>query len=440
MMQTHPSHAFQHSAPRALACCLVFICLQAMPYRAFAQGIGGGANYSIFGLGDTRESLGAAFEGMGGVGIAVTSPTAVNLSNPAAWSHLTSTRFQTGFTFRQFNVSNGISTTSQNNGEIQGFAAGFSIDTTLGLSAGFGITPASHVSYAFTSAQNLISTRSVGRGGMSQAFLGAALSPFKGLQLGASANYLFGTISDTDSLAALDASVIGSANNISRKDALSGLSATFGAQYTGLPNWSFGLMATVSGPLTVKRERTLRFIGQGTAPFPTTTGTTTAVPVSLPDINDTSQFQTAMPLTLGFGIGHKIGRVWLYADAVTKDFASLSYRTDAGNVAFRRSNRLSVGVSYTGNPEFGASFMDAITYNAGFSYHQQYYRVNGVDINEISGSIGFGIPVTRRSTLDVAAIGGVRGTTESGLVRELFAKFSFTVNIGEIWFQPFFRE
>jgi hypothetical protein len=148
-----------------------------------------------------------------------------------------------------------------------------------------------------------------------------------------------------------------------------------------------------------------------------------------------------MPITLGVGVGHKIGRVWLYADAVTKDFSSFSYRTEAGNVSFRRSNRISVGFSYTGNPEFGTSFFDGITYNAGFSYHQQYLRVNGVDINEISGSIGFGIPITRRSTLDVAAIGGMRGGTDNGLVREMFAKFSFTVNIGEVWFQPlFFRE
>jgi hypothetical protein len=409
----------------ALALICAVFCVQAIelfcPETAQAQGIGGGANYSLFGLGDTRESLGGAYEGMGDVGIGVVSPVLINRSNPAAWSHLMLTRFQTGFTFRQNNVASSSAVTNQNNGEPQGFAVGFSIDTTLGWAASFGVMPLTHVSYAFTRESGSLTTRYTGKGGMSEAYLGVAFRPVKHLSVGVQAAYYFGTITGASSIINSDPTIPSSLNNLTQTDGLNGFGATLGVQYTGLEDWSFGATATYVAPLTINRSRDFRYLSQ-------------------PDEIERDTLQTPMPLTLGVGIGRRFGRVNLYIDAVTRDFSTLTYRTEGGAVSFRRSNRVSIGALYNGNVDYPESFFDAMSYTVGASYHQQYYQVNGVGVNEIYGSVGVGVPITRRTMVNVSATGGVRGSIDAGLLRETFGRFSFSVNIGELWFQPFYRE
>jgi hypothetical protein len=393
----------------------------AVPQAAQAQGIGGGGNYSIFGLGDTRESLGGALEGMGDVSIAVVSPSIVNRNNPASLTHLKLSRFQAGFTFRQNNVASSSSVTNQNNGEPQGLNIGFSIDTTLGWGASFGVAPLTNVSYGFTREVGTTTTRYTGKGGMSEAYLGLGFRPVKHLSIGAQAAYYFGTITAASSLINNDNTTPNSLNNLAQTDGLSGFGLTLGAQYTGVEDWTFGAVATLASQLTVQRAREYRYVSQ-------------------PDEILLDTLRTALPLTLGVGVGRRFGRTNVYLDAVTRDFTTLQYRTETGSVAFRRSNRVSLGVLYNGNEDFPTSFFDAMSYSAGVGYHQLYYQVRGVGIDEFYGSVGVGIPITRRTVLNLAATGGVRGTTNNGLLRETFGRFSFSVNIGEIWFQPFYRE
>jgi len=413
--------------PRLLDCrglCLVWIvwcCVSVgKAPTLLAQGIGGGANYSLLGIGDIRESLGATFEGMGGTAIGVTSPAALNFSNPAAWSYLRSTRFQTGFTFRQHIVTSSNGAARQNNGDAQGFAVGFSIDTSFGMSASFGLIPISHVNYAFAQQQALYSTRYVGRGGLSQVYLGASVQPFKNLAVGVSAGYNFGAIVSADSITFNDGTFISTANATTITDALSGVSVNSGLQFTGLENWTFGIIAGVSSPLSIRREVAYRYIAGV-------------------DSVEISTSSTVMPLVLGIGISHTAGRMTLALDAVTKDFSGFSYRAQSIG-QFRRSNRVSVGVSYSGSADYNATFFEQISYNFGAGYHQQYYQLGSTGIDEVYGAFGMDIPLTRRSYIGVSVTAGSRGTTDNGLVRELFGKASFTVNIGEIWFQPFFKE
>ncbi len=105
------------------------LCLTS-PSQLRAQG---GSNYSIFGIGDLRQTLGASYDGLAGTQIAVWSDYAINLANPAAWGAVKSTRIQGGFRFNQQSVSNGSITSDQNNGKLEGMATIFSIDTALGI-------------------------------------------------------------------------------------------------------------------------------------------------------------------------------------------------------------------------------------------------------------------------------------------------------------------
>ena len=116
----------------------------------------GGSNYTMFGIGDLRNTLGASYDGLGGTQIAVPSDYAVNFVNPAAWGIVKTTRFQGGFRFNQQSVTNGSSTIGQNNGKLEGIAAIFSIDTSLGIAASFGFYPYSSVNYSLTTPTSIV--------------------------------------------------------------------------------------------------------------------------------------------------------------------------------------------------------------------------------------------------------------------------------------------
>ncbi len=385
----------------------------------------GGSNYSAFGFGDILESYGATFDAVGGTAIGATSPFAVNLANPAAWNAVRSTRFQTGFTFRQFLNTDAQGTTAQNGGYLQGFSAVFSIDTTRGISAGFGIVPKSNVQYAYRVIQNAddpnrtTSTFFRGTGGMTALYLGGAFQILPKLHLGVMAEYNFGNLEAnvqtdaTSSLAQSRTIII---------DALSGGYGKLGLQYVGIPNLTIGLTAAAGVPMLVNRSANYKFSG------------------ALRDTTVNEQLEAAMPVEFGLGLGYTINRVTLLADVCTKDFSALNYRVRRDDLVFRRSNRVSAGVSIAGSTDYTASFLETLGYSFGAGYHQQYLQFGDVGINELYGSFGVQLPVARRVIFDLAVTGGTRGTNTRGLSQELFARFSFSVNVGEIWFQPLFRE
>jgi hypothetical protein len=390
---------------------------------AFAQP--GGSSYSVFGLGDIIESHSAAFDGTGGASLGSTSEYAVNGMNPAAWNAPRSTRFQVGFSFRQFINSNANGLTSaQNGGFLQGFSSVFAIDTVRGISAGFGVVPQSNVQYAYRVNQvfgsNETSTLFRGLGGLTGLYLGGAYQIAPKLHLGLVGQYNFGTI---ESEVRTEATQTLNEGRTVVTDVYSGASGRLGLQFSGIQNLTIGAVFGLSTPLNVFSQRQYTFSA------------------FVPDSVDTQKIATQMPLELGLGIEYRMGRFTLLADAISKDFSAFNYRTKGrSDVAFRRSNRFSIGLSFTGENTYSATFLQTLGYSIGAGYHQQYYQIAGRGIDEIYGSVGIQIPVARRVFFDLAATIGVRGTTDNNLLRETFGRFTFSVNVGEIWFQPFLRE
>lgn len=385
----------------------------------------GGSNYSAFGFGDIIESHSAAFDAVGGTAIGATSPYAINLANPAAWNAPRSTRFQTGFAFRQFLVSDAQGSVAQNGGYLQGFSALFAIDTLRGISASFGIIPISNVQYSYRLTQpsddpNLAtSTLYKGSGGVSALYLGGAYQVLPKLHLGLMAQYNFGNI---EMSALTDATPYLSQGQTIVSDGFNGGYGKLGLQFTGVPNLTIGLVAGAGLPMTVIRSSQYKFSS------------------GLRDSTQLDTFATRPPLELGLGLAYTINRTTLLADVSTKDFSSITYRTRRPDVSFRRATRISAGVNIAGSPDYSASFFEALGYSFGAGYHQQYYQIGDVGINEVYGSVGIQFPVARRVFFDFAFTGGIRGTTANKLSQELFGRLTFSVNVGEIWFQPLFRE
>ncbi len=408
-----------------LACALV-LCLTS-PSLLRAQG---GSNYSIFGIGDLRQTLGASFDGIAGTQLAVRSDYAVNLANPAAWGAVKSTRIQGGFRFNQQSVSNGSSTSSQNNGKLEGMATIFSIDTALGIGASLGFYPFSSVNYALTTPVTVTTgdgrtingeIDATGKGGLTAGYLGGSVRLADNLSFGISGVALFGTVSSVLQTVLYSSESYNSINQ--SNDDFRGYGLKLGWMYSPFQNFTLGLAGSVYSDMNGSSE--LRYSTIGTAELAS-------------DTTYESKFTTPMPSSLGIGASYKSGKFMFAADAELQDFSSFTYRS--GRETFRSTMRASFGVTRLASFAPGTAFSDRVAFSLGGGYQQLYYTINGTPINEYYGSFGMQIPLGNGAMLDGAAMGGMRGTTGNGLVQELFGRFSVTISIGEIWFKPFPRD
>jgi hypothetical protein len=396
---------------------------------AFAQG---GSNYSAFGIGDIRYNAGAAYDAIGGTSIAVPAPRGINLINPAAWAFAQSTRLQVGYRFNQNLITDSETSTAQNNGKIDGILGIFSIDTTRGISASFGIQPYSSVNYLSATNFSVEADTSVkgkrelgGSGGLSTAYLGGSYIPFKDLAIGASIFAVFGTITSTTRTSIITQNYSNSTNE--RKDGLRGAGARFGAIYSVTPDFRLGASAAFFSDLDV--TSTLTYYSS-----------TTSANILNPDTAFVSKSTLSIPAEFGIGASFLTGKFLFSADAQMQDFSNgFSYRTQGTQTSFRRALRLSAGISRLGNMRAGSSYFDKVTYGIGGGFQQLYYEVKGEAIDEMYGSFGLQMPIAGAAELDAAITGGTRGTINAGLVNELFMRLSFSVSIGETWFRPFAR-
>ncbi len=389
---------------------------------AFAQG---GSNYSAFGLGDLHGSVSAAYEGLGGASIAVPSRYALGGVNPATWSFISTTRLQTGFSLRQAHITTDNASIDQNSGKLQGIAGVFAVDTALGISFGFGLKPFSTISYMMERPTSLtvdgstLSATSLyeGKGGLTTAYFGGTFRPIEDVTLGITALYHFGKLTSTITTDFDDSDYLSAA--LQSNDGLSGSGFNIGAIYSGIPNLYIGAVVTANLPLSITTED--RYASSVSAD--TTIETTS---------------ETDMPLSIGVGASYVTGKFLITGEFTTADFSKLALRKPAF-VSFRRTNSISVGASKLSDTK-ASSFLDRCAYNFGAGFNQQYYVVNNQNIDEMYASFGIQAPVARNTYIDAAITGGMRGTTNSGLMQELFARLSFTISIGETWFQPFKRD
>ncbi len=389
----------------------------------------GGSNYTMFGIGDLRNTLGASYDGLGGTQIAVPSDYAVNFVNPAAWGIVKTTRFQGGFRFNQQSVTNGSSTIGQNNGKLEGIAAIFSIDTSLGIAASFGFYPYSSVNYSLTTPTSIVANGNTiggeidasGAGGITAGYIGGAFKIVDNLSFGVAAVGLFGkTNSIIETILYTSESYI-SINQ--RNDNFKGSGFKAGLLYTPLDNFKIGLAMSSYASLHGTSE--LRY-------------STLSSSETSSDTTIKQDFSTPMPTSIGVGASYKSGKFLFALDGEMQDFSSFNYRP--GKAQFRTAQRLSFGISRLASFAPGTAFADRIAFNIGGGYNQLYYTLNGAGINEYFASFGMQIPVGGTAMMDCAVTGGTRGATGNGLVQEMFGRFSVTIGIGETWFKPFVRE
>lgn len=398
--------------------------------------------YSQYGLGLLNEQSSGFNRGMNGLGLAFREHNQVNYINPASYSALDSLTFifDAGLSGQITNFNENGHKINANNADFEYAVAAFRAFKHVGVS--FGIVPFTNVGYNYAITDYLNDDRDVaytntysGSGGIHQVYFGAGWEFLKGLSVGANISYLWGDI---------DRSVINSYSD--------GSINTLSKYYTASVK-SYKLDVGLQYQLALDKKNALAIgltygLGHKLGTDPTcniiSTNTMTAVA-------DTASFtvNNGLEIPTSFGAGvmwNHANKLKLGADFSYQQWGSLQYpvyrvvndepRYELTDDYYKDRYKVTVGGEFC-NDEMSRRFFDRIRFRAGVSYATSYYNINGLDgPDEISASIGFGIPIVNaynnRSVLNIS--GQWVHSAANGLLTENTFRINIGITFNERWF------
>ena len=412
---------------------------------AFAQEGAHGAYspYSIYGIGDISKEGTAFNKGMGGTGIATRNKRFINYLNPAAVTARDSLSFMADFGLSQKNTEykQGDLKSAKNTFNIYDFVMSFPIYRSSAFMVG--ITPFSDVGYDFSSIETdpeiigntgNITYDSFGTGSVYQVFLGAGVTFWKKLSLGAEAIYYFGNI---DKVTNMDYS------NNSYRSLNSGNDLTISA-FTG----KFGLQydQKLGGKVSMTLGATYR-MGAGMKGYATEYRY-----ANLSSVSDTLKYNvdtlahTGVRIAdeIGVGIALKGGDKWtsefnyLRSDWTKSGFDRVAGLGVSGDSKFSStvSQSFRAGFEIVPNRNDIRYFFKRCAYRAGVYYDQSYYKLDGNNVNSMGVTLGITLPIFRwYNGLTLGVDMGQRANARNNMIRERYAMFVVGFNVHDIWFR-----
>ncbi len=399
--------------------------------------------YSIYGIGDISKEGTAYNQSMGGTGIATRNRRFINYLNPAAVTARDSLAFMADFGLVQKNTlyRQGDLRSANNTFNIYNLVMTFPIYKSSAFMVG--ITPFSDVGYDFSSIETdpdiigntgNITYDSFGNGSVYQAFVGAGVTFWKRLSLGAEVIYYFGNIDKVTNMIYSDDSYrsLNSGNELTVR----GTTGKFGLQY----EQRFGTDMSVIVGATYKLgtdmngySKNFRYANQSS-------------------ITDTLKYSVDTLAASGIKFGDEIG-VGISVKKGEKWSAEFNYiRSDWSRSGFDRSAGLSVvgdsKFTSTVSQSFRAGFeivpnrndiryyFNTCAYRVGAYYDQSYYKLDGNNVNSMGITLGITLPVFRwYNGISLGVDLGQRSSTRNNMIRERYAKFVIGFNIHDIWFR-----
>jgi hypothetical protein len=390
----------------------------------------GGSSYSIFNLGDIRQTTTASAAGRGGVEVAIPSERTINGINPALWGDLESVSIQAGLNFAQYQVSDQNSSLYQNRTALQSFSAGFPLSGVYRSAIVLSVRPYSTVNY-LTRLASRVPTASGdsanaqisynGDGGISEGTLGASFAPIPEISIGIAGARYFGSIKNSSGVSFPDGGMNPAAYQ--RSDLYGGWGARAGVAARPLAGLTLAAVVETGSSLSRQRFDRSSYVAQNTSGSEL--------------VEDTTNLTTAtvtLPPRITAGASFLTGRALLSAQATFQSWPQDEYPRS------RSSMRIAAGFDRLGREEAGTSGFDRWTLRAGAYLDQTYYTINGTGIDEMGVSVGAAIPLRPTTRLNVGTqldIGievGERGTTDNGLTKELFGRLNLDLTVGELWF------
>ena len=399
--------------------------------------------YSIYGIGDISKEGTAYNKSMGGTGIATRNRRFINYLNPAAVTARDTLSFMADFGLVQKNTlyRQGDLRSANNTFNIYDFIMSFPIYRSSAFMVG--ITPYSDVGYDFSSVetnQDIIANTgnitydSYGNGSVYQAFVGAGVTFWKKLSLGAEMIYYFGTIDKITNMNYADDSY--RSLNSGSELMIRGTTGKFGLQYEQKLGGDVSMIigATYKMGTSMKGYATnFRYANQSsvTDSLKYTVDTLGAAGLRFAD-------------EIGLGISVKGGEKWsaefnyTRSDWSSSGFDAINGFSVKGSSIFSStvSQSFRAGFEFVPNRNDIRYYMRRCAYRFGAYYDQAYYKLDGNNVNSMGITLGITLPVFQwYNGVSLGVDMGQRSSTRNNMIRERYATFVIGFNIHDIWFR-----
>lgn len=396
---------------------LVAVIATLLPHVAEAQtsSVNAYSPYSMYGLGEVLTPGSVQMRSMGGVGIALRSPSQINTLNPAAASIAPSKSalFDVNIDATHYRNSqpkygaDGAALdkvrTVYNTANIHNIGLAFPIARNLG--AIFNVSPYSSVGYKMmTTDEQQDNWADIGRvqylyageGDITEVKLAIGWAPVRWLSVGVAARYLWGTI-DREYITQVSNQVTGSGTFASTRGVdsyvVNNVKFQAGAQFNVIQNEKrvmiLGLTYDLGGKLNPREHRFVY----------TDDSYNSIVPDGFPVDNSIAKLDLRVPHQVGAGIYYVDRKV-----AWGVDYNYALWGNDNGsyvenpnpenvNVAYANTHTVKLGVEYTPRRGDTRSYFNRISYRVGARVGNYYQTFGGKGINTMALTAGLGLPI-----------------------------------------------
>ena len=399
--------------------------------------------YSIYGIGDLSKEGTAYNKSMGGVGIANRNNRFINIQNPAAVTARDSLAFMADFGLVQNNTvyRQGDLKSAHNTFNIYDFVMTFPIYKSSAFKVG--ITPYSDMGYDFSSIETNpeiigktgnITYDSNGSGSVYQAFLGAGVTFWKRLSVGADVIYYFGNLDKITNMDYSDASYrsLNSGSDLTVR----GVTGKFGLQYEQKLGGNVSMVIGATYKMGTKMSgysTNYRFANQSSV--------SDTLKYSVDTLSKTG---VRFADEIGIGIAVKGGDKWSAEfDYIRSDWRGTGIDKAPGFAVSGQSvftstvsQSFRAGFEIVPNRNDIRYYFKTCSYRMGFYYDQAYYKMDGNNVNSMGITLGMTLPVFKLyNGISLGVDIGQRASTRNNMIRERYATFNIGFNIHDIWFR-----
>jgi hypothetical protein len=381
--------------------------------------------YSYYGIGDVRFKGTVENRLMGGLSVFPDS-IHVNIQNPASYASLLLTTYTVGGSFNATKLKTASKSEKAQRSTLDYMAVGIPLGKS-GL--GFGLIPYSAVGYRIGNVDaDQTKHRYEGSGGLNKVFVGYGYKIRKNFSIGADLQYNFGRI-ETTNIKKLVIAQYGT-KELNTSD-LSGITLNLGLQYQRKINAKLDAYGSFTyAPETSLKSKNSRIISSVVY---------TDFLTSDKDRMGELLYQTTLksPSKISFGAGLGQNKKWMVGAEVTlQQYSKFGNRyNDLTNVTYKNAVKYSFGGYYIPNYTSFSSYIDKVTYRAGFRYETTGMVINSESIRDYALTAGFGLPLGGAfSNLNLGLEYGRKGTAKALLVQEDYTNVVISLSMNDRWF------
>jgi hypothetical protein len=414
---------------------------------ALGQGLGS-SPYSRIGLGDYTGNIGGVRQlGMGGTGQAAPNTGNVNDLNPALIYYTPRTTFEAGYNFQIKTVKDARASYRTGTGTLGYFALAVPINKRW--AAAVGLKPFSSIDYETNSTGSVNGDPTAvaikqykGTGGLSEAYFAHGIHVLRDLNIGGSASFLFGTLTQSNGTAITSSTVAAQQLVVEREqlryaDFLLRAGIHYRHKFGKSLNLNLGGTHTFQTNTKVSRQRTQEQDDANGALLPGTAAV---------NLNNDSGHSFLPSLTQ---VGITIDNSRNFTASVDGSWQQWSkYRGfgDAPMSSLSNTLRIAAGGEFTPDPGSVDHYFQRVTYRFGLSVAQMPYRPNGQQLYDRAIHWGFAFPLPTATALEstlisMAFIYGIRGNTDylygsggTSNVQENYVRAQLGITLSNRWF------